>query len=170
VVLAEGAATVDEQAQDRELLVVDDWPQPGHPGADQRHRVRVCRVGLSSLPSGEYPCSGRELRWDIHDLLTVAQQPVRDMPADALTALDRPGPLRESPAVSENRCVAGGIGRIAATTQDRFVAGHHLDRGRPLMRVHPDYHCIHPTPSDTRSGKRSSSWEGTATSSRANPS
>src|SRR4051794_21137615 len=91
VVLAEGAATVDEQAQDRELLVVDNRPQPGHPGADQRHRVRIGRVGLSSLPRGEYPRSRRELRWDINDLLTVAQQPVRDVPADALTALDRPG-------------------------------------------------------------------------------
>ena len=36
VVLAQRAASVDQDPQDRELLVVDDWTQAGHPGADQR--------------------------------------------------------------------------------------------------------------------------------------
>src|SRR5205085_2169433 len=38
------------------------------------------------------------------------------------------------------RCEAGPVGTEAAGTQDRFVAGHHLDGGRALVRVHADDH------------------------------
>ena len=31
------------------------------------------------------------------------------------------------------------VGGEAATIQDGFVGGHHLDRDRPLVRVHPDH-------------------------------
>jgi len=82
----------------------------------------------------------RQLRWHVHDLLAVSEQPVRDVPPYALTALDRPRSLRESLRIGQHRAIPGEVGGIAAATQDRLVAGHHLDRGRPLMRIHPNDH------------------------------
>ena len=75
VVLAQGAAPVDQDPQHRQLLVVDHRPQPGHPGADQRDGVRVGGVGLAALPGGEDPRPGGQLRRDVDDLLAVGQQP-----------------------------------------------------------------------------------------------
>jgi hypothetical protein len=65
----------------------------------------------------------------VDDLLTVSEQSVRDVPPDSLTALDRPGPLRESPAVGEHRPTPGDAGGIAAA--ERASPG----RVRVLRRV-----------------------------------
>jgi hypothetical protein len=146
VVLTQRAATIDEDAQHGELLVVHDRAQPAHPGADQGDGMRVGLIGLAALTGGEDPRPSRQLRWHVHDLLAVSEQPVRDVPPDALTALYRPGPLLESPAVGEHHSVSGGIGRVTATTQDRLVAGHPLDRGRPLVRIHANDLCAHRAP------------------------
>ena len=90
VVLAQGPPPVSQDPQHRELLVIDDRAQASHPGGGQRDRVRVGGIGLAALPGGEHPGAGRQLGRHIHDLLTIGQQPVRDVPADALASLDRP--------------------------------------------------------------------------------
>jgi hypothetical protein len=46
VVLAQGATTIDQDSQHRELLVIDHRPQAGHPSPDQGDRVRVGGVRL----------------------------------------------------------------------------------------------------------------------------
>ena len=71
VVLAQGAAPVDQHPQHRQLLVGDHGSQAGDPGRDQGHGVGVGGVGLAALPGGEDPHPRRELRWDVDDVLAV---------------------------------------------------------------------------------------------------
>ena len=66
---------------------------PAHPGADQGDGVGVGGVGLAALPGGEHPRPRGQLRWDVDDGLAVGEQPLGDVPADAVAALDRPDPL-----------------------------------------------------------------------------
>src|SRR4029453_10629108 len=110
---------------------------------------------------------------DVDDLFTVGQQPVGDVLADAGAALDRPDPVRPLPTRETHRGVAVPVGAEPAAVQDRLVAGHHLDRCRALVRVHPDDHAI-------RNGAHEvlrcsipfwlTSREGTAASTATNPS
>jgi len=156
-----------------ELLVIDHRPQPGHPSTDQGHGVGVGGVGLVALPGREDPSASRELRWHVHDFLAIGQQSQRDMAADPAAALDRPHPVGPPVHVLQHRAVAGDIGAEPAAAQDLLLGVHHLDRHRPLVRIHPDHdrlcmllHAVLPTLALTRLSSR----EGTATSSRANPS
>jgi hypothetical protein len=55
VVLTERAAALEQDPQDRELLVVDHRSQPAHPGTDQGNGVGVGGVGLAALPGREHP-------------------------------------------------------------------------------------------------------------------
>jgi hypothetical protein len=110
-------------------LVVDQRAQPCHAGADQRDGVCIGGVGLAALPGGEHSRPGGQLWWDIHDLLAIGQQPVGDVPADSLAALDRPDPVRPPPGVRLHRGVAVAVGVEAAAADDGLVAGHDLDRG-----------------------------------------
>jgi len=71
------------------------------------------------------------------------RQPVRDTPADARASLDRPGPLRPLPRLRQHRPVPGHTGALPAPANDGLLAGHDLDRGRTLARVHPDDHLAH---------------------------
>jgi hypothetical protein len=112
----------------RELLVVDHRPQPGHPDADQRDRVRVGGVGLAALTGGEDPGAGGQLGWDVDDLLVVGEQTVGGAVADAGAAFDRPYPVRPLLAVAQHRGVALSVGAEPATTVDDLVGRHHLDR------------------------------------------
>jgi hypothetical protein len=61
--------------------------------------------------------------------MTIGQQPVGDMPADALAALDRPDPVRPLLGVLRHRRIAVPAGAEAASADDGLVAGHHLDGG-----------------------------------------
>ena len=146
VVLTERLASVDQDPQHRQLLIVHDRPQPGHPGAHECDRVRVGGVGLAALSSGEHPGSGRQLRWHVDHLFVVGQQPVRDVAADPAAALDRPDPFGPLLHVSQHRLVAVAVGAVAAATQDGLVGGHHLDRDAAFVRIHSDDHAVHPAP------------------------
>jgi hypothetical protein len=139
VVVTECAAAVGQHPQHRELVVGDHWTQPGHPGPDQRHRMRVRGVGLATLPGGEHPGSRRELRRHVDDVLVVGQEPHRDVPADAVAPFDRPDPVRPLLHVLGHRVEAVDVGAKPAAAKDLLAGGHHLDRDRPLVRVHPDH-------------------------------
>jgi hypothetical protein len=77
-------------------------PPPPHrsdpPRPDQRAPHTLCGR------DGEHPGAGRQLGWHIHHMLTIGHKPVRDVPADALASLNRPHPprppsgLRQHPA------------------------------------------------------------------------
>jgi hypothetical protein len=73
VVLAQGPAPVSQDPQHHHLLVGDHRAQPGHPGGDQRDRVRIGGVGLAALAGGKHPRPGRQLGRHVHDLLAVGQ-------------------------------------------------------------------------------------------------
>ena len=90
-----GPASVDQEPQHRELLVVDHWTQPAHPGADQGHGVRIGGVGLAALTGREDPSPGRELGRDVDDFLVSSEESHRDVVADPETAFDRPNPVWE---------------------------------------------------------------------------
>jgi hypothetical protein len=98
------------------LFVVDRGPSPAHPGTDQGDGVGVGGVGLAALSGGEDPGPGGQLRWHVDDLFTIGQQAGGDVPADALTTLDSPHPVRPPPGVGDHRRLAGAVvfvGRVA---------------------------------------------------------
>jgi hypothetical protein len=144
VVLTQRAAPVDQDPQDRELLIVDHRPQPGYPGPHQSHRVRVGGVGLASLSGREDPRSRRELRRDIDHLLARGQQPHRDVVPDPVASLDRPDPVAtlcpDRDDVTPHGSKPSRICPEPLTTKHRLIGSHHLDRGRPLVGIHPDHH------------------------------
>ena len=67
--------------------------------------------------------------------------PVRDVPAGPIAALNRPDPVLDLLAGLEHFPIAGLVGAIPAHSQDIGVLADHLDRGRPLVGVHPDDHA-----------------------------
>ena len=75
MVLAQRAATVDQESQHSELLIVDHRSQPRHPGADQGDGVSVSGIGLAALAGGEDPRTSRELGWHVEDLMAFDEQP-----------------------------------------------------------------------------------------------
>ncbi|MFN8079799.1 MAG: hypothetical protein U0Q19_09540 [Kineosporiaceae bacterium] len=142
MVLAQGAPAVDQDPQHAELLVAHERPQAGHPHPDQGHRVRVGGVGLAALPGdGFHPGSGEDLRRDVHDVLHGLGQALGDVPADPGAALDRPDPLAPLGDVIAHLPEALDVGGEPPTAQDGLVGCHHLDRDRPLVRVHSDHHA-----------------------------
>ena len=141
VVLAQGAAPVDQDPQHRKLFVVDHRPQSAHPGPHQRNRMRIGGVGLTSLAGREDPRTCRELRWDIDDFFAHGEEPMSDVVPDPGASLDRPNPARKPVDIIPHRGEPIDIGAEPAPTYDGLIAGHHLDRGRALVRVHADHNA-----------------------------
>ena len=79
-------AAVGEQPQRHQLILARERPQRRSAGRDHRDGVRISGISLAALPGGEHPGPGRQLRWHIHHGLAVSDQPLRDMPPDALAA------------------------------------------------------------------------------------
>jgi hypothetical protein len=104
--------------------------------------MRVGGVSLAALSGREHPSSGRQLRRNINDLLAAGQEPVGDVPADALAALDGPDAVGPLLGVLDHRLVAVAVGAEAAGAQDGLVAGHHLGGGGAFVRVHADDHTL----------------------------
>ncbi|RZU76001.1 hypothetical protein EV384_4594 [Micromonospora kangleipakensis] len=69
-----------------------------------------------------------------------------------VAALDRPHPVAERAAGRQHLPVAVAVGAETAPGQDFFPIVDGFDRGRPLVRIHPDHHATHvpvpPSPSD----------------------
>jgi hypothetical protein len=81
VVLTERAATVDQDPQQGEPLVIDHWTQPGHAGADQRDAVGVGGISLAALTGREHPRPGGQLRRDVDDRFGSAYASRRGNPS-----------------------------------------------------------------------------------------
>ena len=97
--------------------------------------------------------------------------------ADAVASLDRPhaalGIGLDSVDVTHHRGKTGLAGGETTAPEDGLIPAHHLDRGRPLVRVHPDHDTLclllhAPSRYSIPSGSRVE--KGNATSSWANPS
>ena len=123
------------------LVIGHHRTQPGHPGADQGDGVGVGGVGLAALTGREDPYLGPTAS-------AGRRRPPRRRRA-AGCAMCRPIPLQPSiahtrsgrsrPTSRAHRGEPGRVGGEPAATEDRLVGGHHLDRDRPLVRVHPDH-------------------------------
>jgi hypothetical protein len=59
VVFTQRPASVHQDPQHRDLLVVNHRPQTNHPGGDQRDRMGVGGVGLAALTGSEHPRPSR---------------------------------------------------------------------------------------------------------------
>jgi hypothetical protein len=134
-----GAVPVDEPPQQLQLLVIDDRPEAAHAHADQRDGVGVGVVGLATLPGSEDPHPCRQLCWDVDHGLAFGDEALRDVATYAFAALDRPDPVRPGRDVGQHRGESLDVGGEATTSEDLLVAGHYLDRHRPLVRVHADH-------------------------------
>jgi hypothetical protein len=64
------------------------------------------------------------------------------MAADAVAAFDGPDVVWKLADIAPHLGEPVPIGAEPATTQDCLVGGHHLDRDRPLVRIHPDHHTV----------------------------
>ena len=67
----------------------------------------------------------------------VVHQPVHDVPADAVAALDRPDPIGKPAARLEHLGIAGAVRAEPADRQPPPGLIDDLDGGRPLVRIHP---------------------------------
>ena len=131
-------AAVDQNPQDRELLVVDHRPKPAHPGSDQGNGVGVGGVGLAALPGHEHPSTCRQLGRDVDNFLAVGREPVGDVLAEAGTALDRPDPPRPPLRVAQHRGAAAPSvpnrppPRIASSVAITSIVADHLCGSIPI--------------------------------------
>jgi len=142
---AQLVAPVGEHAHHHQVLVHLHPDQTGAAQRDHGHRVRVDRVGLAAVAGGEHPHLRGQFRRHIHHDLPVVHQPVREVFADAVAALDRPDPVGILPPAGEHLGVAGPVRAEPAHGQYPGAFVDDLDRGRTLVWVHPDDHA-HPAP------------------------
>ena len=103
------------------FTVADKQPEDVRP-ADVLAFVTAQRSGRSSI--------GGDLGWHVDHLLAVCQQPLRQGTAGAVTALDRPNPLRPGRDVFAHHGVAGLVGVEPAGRQDSLAMVDDLDRHR----------------------------------------
>jgi hypothetical protein len=103
--------------------------------------VRVDGAGLAAVADREYPYLRGELRGHVQDGLTVVDQAVGDVLADAVAALDRPHAFRKSTTCPQHLGVATVAGVLRTRREHVSALVDHLDRRRSLVRVHTDDHC-----------------------------
>jgi hypothetical protein len=140
---AELVAAVDQHAQHDQVVVDLD---PDQARCSQRHlgdRVRIDRVGFAAVAGGEHSGLRRELGRHVDHGLPVVDQPVGEVLADAVAALDRPQPIRIPAARLEHRGVPALVRAVPADRQHVAAVVDHLDRGRTLVWIHSDDHA-HP--------------------------
>ena len=118
-----------------------DLDQARRAQGGQRDGVRAGRVGLAAVASGEHPHLRGQLRRHAGDGLAVMDQAVRQVPADAVAALHRPDPVRERPRRGQHFRIPGLVRAVPARRQHYCPLIDDLDRGRALVRVHPDDHA-----------------------------
>ena len=141
---------VGQQPQHRQVLVDLQLAKAAGPQRHHDDGVRVVRVALAGMSGVEHPDAGGQLGWHVEDPLAVGEQPRRHRPASAIGALHRPRPARPLPAVPQHRPVAAGIGAEPAGREQHLPLVADLDRGRGLMRIHPDDHAAHTRRSSRR--------------------
>jgi hypothetical protein len=138
---AELVASVDQHAHHEQVVVDLDPQQARSPQRDHRDRVRIDRIGLAAVPSREHPGLRRQFRRHVDHRLTVMHEPMRDVFADAVTALDRPQPIRVLPAGLEHLGVSGLVGSVSPRGEDLSPLVDDLNGRGTLVWVHSDDHA-----------------------------
>jgi hypothetical protein len=129
---AELVASVDQHAHHEQVVVELDPQQARCPQRDHRDRVRIDRIGLAAVPSREHP--GRH----VDHGLTVMPEPMHDVFADAVTALDRPQPIRVLPAGLEHHGVSSLVGSVSPRGEDLSPLVDDLNGRGTLVWIHSD--------------------------------
>jgi hypothetical protein len=105
--------------------------------------VRVDRVGLAALTGVEHPHPRGQLRGHVEDRFAVGDQALGEVPADSAAALDCPDAVGEPAAGREHLLVTDGVRAVPAPCKDFLPFIDDFDRGRPLVRIHPDHYATH---------------------------
>jgi hypothetical protein len=105
--------------------------------------MRVVGVGLAVVAGVEQPDPGSQLRGDVDDSFAVLEEALRERPAGAVAALDRPDPLGPGSGVLAHRDVAGLVGGEPPGPEPLLVFVDDLDRGRQLVGIDPDDDLLH---------------------------
>ena len=135
---AEPVAAVHEQPQ-RDGGVIDHHEaQTAAAQAGHSHAVGVDRVGFAALTGVEHPHPGGQLGRHVQHRLAVRDQALGDMPADPSATLDCPDPVREPATGLKHLLVAVRVSTVPAVSLNLLALVDDLDRGRPLMRIHPN--------------------------------
>jgi hypothetical protein len=98
---------------------------------------------FAALTGVEHPGPGGQLGRHIQYPFAVGQQPLRERPAGAVRAFDRPDPVRPLPAHLPHSPIAIRGHRQRAHHSQHLPSVAGLERHRPLMRIHPNDHSIH---------------------------
>jgi hypothetical protein len=102
--------------------------------------VRVDRVGLAAVAGGEHPDLRGQLRGHVEYGLAVVHEPMGDVLADAVAALDGPDPVGVLAAGGEHLRIADLVGAVPAHGEHLGAFVDDLDGGRAFVWVHPDDH------------------------------
>jgi hypothetical protein len=140
---AELVAAVQQQAHRHGGVIDDDLPQTRGAQHDHGDAAGVDRVDLAALAGGEHPGSGGQLRRHLDDGLTIGEQPLGDVPADAVATLHRPDPVGVLTAGGEHRLVAVAVGAEPALPDGLLPLVDDLNGGGTLVRIHPDDDASH---------------------------
>ena len=111
--------------------------------------MRIQRVGLAVVPGVEQPGPRCKFRRNIDNRLPGLEQPLRQRPARATGAFDRPQPGGPHRDVAAHLDIAGTIGAEPSRADQQAAPVHYLDRRRQLVRINPDDHIVdhsHDTP------------------------
>jgi hypothetical protein len=136
-------AAVGQQPQRDQFTVDGDLGQTRSADGDDGDGVRVSGVGLTAVAGGEHPSAGRQLGRHVDHGLAVSDQPLRDVPADAVGSFDRPDPIRPPPGGGQHLPVAIPIGAEPATAQHPLPLVQHFDGRRQLVRIDSDDNTAH---------------------------
>jgi hypothetical protein len=148
-------ATIGEQPQRDQFLVVAELVQPRRTHRDHRHRMCVGRVGLAGVTGVEDPHPGSQLGRHVDHHFTVGQQPLRQWAAHTVGTLDRPPTIRPLvPYVPQHQPISGAVGAEPAGGQLLALLVDSLDRHRLLVWVHTHDHSAHHPTSSLRVANR----------------
>ena len=118
---------IGQQPQRHRRIIGGDDPQARAVQPGQRHRMRIDRVGLASLAGGEDAGPGGQLRWHIDDRFAIGDQALRDVAADAVAALHRPGTVLELAARGQHRPITVAVSAEPARGQHLLPVVDDLD-------------------------------------------
>ena len=76
----------------------------------------------------DHPCPRRQLRRHVDHRFAVGDEPLRQMPADAVAALDRPDAIRPPPARGQQRPIAVPVSAEPSAAEHPLVLVEDLDR------------------------------------------
>jgi hypothetical protein len=105
--------------------------------------VSIACVGLPVVAGVEQPNPGSELGGDVHYLLAVLEESLRERSPSTVAALDRPDPVGPRLGVLAHCGGAGPVGCEPPRPKQLLAIVDDLDGGRQLVGIDPDDDTLH---------------------------